>query len=198
MSNTIKQNIFIIGFNPLYEILDEIKENLFFKIIKYDNEDDFIKGFNLNIKNPLIICRFNDKLLLNKNITSKNLLNLDDCPISLNKLSELINTQLIKLRFNSQSKIHIKGYELNLNSKFFSKDNLSLKLTEKEIEIILYLNESKEKHNVSDLQKNIWDYSPDMETHTVETHIYRLRKKISNKFNDENFILSHKKGYFIE
>jgi hypothetical protein len=198
MSNTIKQNVFIIGFNPLYEILDEIKENLSFKIIKYENEDDFIKGFNLNIKNPLIICRFNDKLLLNKNITSKNLLNLDDCPISLNKLSELINTQLIKLRFNSQSKIHIKGYELNLNSKFFSKDNLSLKLTEKEIEIILYLNESKEKHNVSDLQKNIWDYSPDMETHTVETHIYRLRKKISNKFNDENFILSHKKGYFIE
>jgi len=198
MSNTIKQNVFIIGFNPLYEILDEIKENLSFKIIKYENEDDFIKGFNLNIKNPLIICRFNDKLLLNKNITSKNLLNLDDCPISLNKLSELINTQLIKLRFNSQSKTHIKGYELNLNSKFFSKDNLSLKLTEKEIEIILYLNESKEKHNVSDLQKNIWDYSPDMETHTVETHIYRLRKKISNKFNDENFILSHKKGYFIE
>ena len=85
-----------------------------------------------------------------------------------------------------------------MNSKFFSKDNLSLKLTEKEIEIILYLNGKKTKHNVADLQKNIWGYSPDMETHTVETHIYRLRKKISKKFNDENFILSHQNGYFIE
>ena len=75
---------------------------------------------------------------------------------------------------------------------------MSLKLTEKEIEIILYLTEKKTKHGVADLQKNIWGYSQDMETHTVETHIYRLRKKISNKFNDENFILSHKNGYFIE
>ena len=113
-------------------------------------------------------------------------------------MSELINIQLIKLRFNSQSKINIRGYELNLNSKFFSKNDLSLKLTEKEIEIILYLSETKTKHDVLDLQKNIWDYSPGMETHTVETHIYRLRKKISNKFNDDNFILSHQNGYFID
>ena len=119
-------------------------------------------------------------------------------PLPLFKLLELINIQLIKLKFNHQSKISINDYELNLNSKFFSKDNLSLKLTEKEIEIILYLNHTKNKHDVSNLQKNIWRYSPDMETHTVETHIYRLRKKISNKFNDEKFILSHKNGYFIE
>ena len=194
----IKQSIFIINFNLLYEILDEIKENLSFEIIKYENEDDFIKDFNLNIINPLIISTFNQKILLNKNISSKNILKFDDYPLPLNKLSELINTQLIKLRFNSQSKINIKGYDLNLNSKFFSKKYLSLRLTEKEIEIILYLNETKKKHNVSDLQKNIWGYSPDMETHTVETHIYRLRKKISNKFNDKNFILSHKNGYFID
>ena len=194
----IKQSVFIINFNLLYEILDEIKENLPFKVIKYENEDDFIKDFNLNIINPLIISTFNQKLLLNKNISGKNILKFDDYPLPLNKLSELINTQLIKLRFNSQSKINIKGYDLNLNSKFFSKKYLSLRLTEKEIEIILYLNETKKKHNVSDLQKNIWGYSPDMETHTVETHIYRLRKKISNKFNDKNFILSHKNGYFID
>ena len=194
----IKQSVFIINFNLLYEILDEIKENLSFEIRKYENEDDCIKDFNLNIINPLIISTFNQKLLLNKNISGKNILKFDDYPLPLNKLSELINTQLIKLRFNSQSKINIKGYDLNLNSKFFSKKYLSLRLTEKEIEIILYLNETKKKHNVSDLQKNIWGYSPDMETHTVETHIYRLRKKISNKFNDKNFILSHKNGYFID
>jgi len=193
----IKQNIFIINFNSLYEILDEIKENFSFKVIKYENEVDFIKDSNLHLTNSLIISRTNQKLLLNQNLNKKNFLDFDDFPLSINKLRELINIQLIKLKFDQQSNINIKGYMLNLNSKFFSKDNLSLKLTEKEIEIILYLNETKIKCNISDLQKNIWDYSPDMETHTVETHIYRLRKKISNKFDDENFILSHKKGYFI-
>jgi len=194
----IKQIFFIINFNPLYEILDEIKENLPFKIIKYENEDDFIKSCNLDFVNFIIISKSNHKLLLNKYIKEKNFLDLKNFPLPLNKLLEVINIQLIKLKFNYQSKINIKGYDLNLNSKFFSKDNLSLKLTEKEIEIILYLNETKTKHDVLDLQKNIWDYSPDMETHTVETHIYRLRKKIVNKFNDENFILSHKNGYFID
>ena len=92
----------------------------------------------------------------------------------------------------------VKNYELDFNSKFFSKDNIVLKLTEKEVQIILYLSQNKEKHHVLDLQKNIWSYSSSMETHTVETHIYRLRKKISEKFNDENFILSHKSGYFID
>ena len=194
----IKQNIFIINFNSLYEILDEIKENLPFKVIKYENEDDFIKDSNLDIINSLIISKSNRKLLLNKNLGEKNFLDFDSFPLTFNKLKELINIQLIKLKFNHQSKINIKGYELNLNSKFFSKGDLILKLTEKEIEVILYLNKTKTKHDVLDLQKNIWGYSSDMETHTVETHIYRLRKKISNKFNDENFILSHQNGYFIK
>ena len=194
----IKQNIFIINFNSLYEILDEIKEKFSFKIIKYENEVDFIKDLNSNLLNSLIITKSNQKLLLNQNVNKKNFLNFDNFPLTINKLSELINIQLIKLKFNQQSKINIKGYELNLNSKFILRNSLSLKLTEKEIEIILYLNEAKTKCDVLDLQKNIWDYSPNMETHTVETHIYRLRKKISDKFDDENFILSHKKGYFIE
>ena len=194
----IKQNVFIINFNSLYEILDEIKENLSFKIIKRENEDDFISGSDLDIINSLIISKSNLKLPSNKNIKENNLFNLGVPPLPINKLLESINIQLIKIKFNHQSKINIKGYELNLNSKFFSKDDLSLKLTEKEIEIILYLNDTKTKHNVSDLQKNIWEYSPNMETHTVETHVYRLRKKISDKFNDKNFILSHQKGYFID
>ena len=146
----------------------------------------------------MIISKTDHKLLLNNNITDKNFLDLNDLPLSLKKLLELINIKLIKLKFNQQSNVVIKGYELNLNSKFFSKGSLNLKLTEKEIEIILYLNNTKIKHNVADLQKNIWGYSADMETHTVETHIYRLRKKISDLFEDEKFILSHKNGYFID
>jgi DNA-binding response OmpR family regulator len=113
-------------------------------------------------------------------------------------LVELINIQLIKLKFSHQSKINIKGYELDINSKFIVKDDLHLKLTEKEIEIILYLSSTKTEFDVADLQKNIWGYSENMETHTVETHIYRLRKKIDDKFNDQSFILSNKSGYFID
>jgi len=192
------QNVFIINFNSLYEVLDEIKENLSFKITKFKNEDDFIKSFDLDIINFLIISKSNQKLTTNKNINDKNLLSFADLPLPLNKLLELINIQLIKLKFKQQSKINIKEYELNLNSKFLSKDDVSLKLTEKEIEVILYLNETKVKHDVADLQKNIWGYSLDMETHTVETHIYRLRKKISQNFDDENFIVSQKNGYQIK
>ena len=192
------QNVFIINFCSLYEILDEIKDNLSFNIIKYKNVDEFIKTCNLDIKNSLFIVKSSQKLILNKKINEKNLLNLNNLPLKLNILVELINIHLIKIRFNHQSKINIKGYELNLNSKFFTKGNLSLKLTEKEIEVILYLNETSAKHNVLDLQKNIWGYLPGMETHTVETHIYRLRKKIGNKFDDENFILTHQNGYFID
>ena len=192
------QNVFIINFNSLYEILDEIKENLSFKIIKFENKEYFKKKLDLDRIDCLVISKTDHKLLLNDNITDKNFLDLNDLPLSLKKLLELINIKLIKLKFNQQSKITIKGYELNLNSKFFSKGSLKLKLTEKEIEIILYLNDKKIKHNVADLQKNIWSYSADMETHTVETHIYRLRKKISDLFKDEKFILSHKNGYFID
>ena len=192
------QNVFIINFNSLYEILDEIKENLSFKIIKIKNEEDLTNNLDLDKIDFLVISKTDHKLLLNNNITDKNFLDFNDLPLSLKKLLELINIKLIKLKFNQQSKLVIKGYDLNLNSKFLSKENLKLKLTEKEIEIILYLNNTKIKHNVADLQKNIWGYSADMETHTVETHIYRLRKKISDLFDDEKFILSHKNGYFID
>ena len=192
-----KQNVFIININPLYEILEEIKENLPFSFINFINEEDFLKENNLDKINSLIILKPDNKLLSNKNLDNKNILKLIDRPMPINKLIELINIQLIKLKFNNQSKIDIKGYELNLNSKFFSKDNITLKLTEKEIEIILYLNKDKIQHDVLDLQKNIWRYSAVIETHTVETHIYRLRKKINEKFNDDKFIASNDNGYQI-
>ena len=194
----IRQNIFIVNLNSLYEILYEIKDNLSFNVENYVNEDIFLKKPDLDLKNYLIITKPNSKLLLDKKIDPKVFLNLNLFPIRLNNLIELINIKLIKLKFNHQSKIIIKDYELNLNSKFISRGNLSLKLTEKEIEIILYLNETKHTHDVADLQKNIWGYSKDMETHTVETHIYRLRKKISDKFGNENFILSRQNAYFID
>ena len=96
----INQNIFIINFNSLYEILDEIKDNLSFKIIKYENEDDLVKETNLDLRDSLFISRSNQKLLLNKNLSEKNFLDLSNFPLQFNKLIELINIHLIKLRFN--------------------------------------------------------------------------------------------------
>ena len=192
-----KQSLFIININILYETLYEIKDNLSFNIENYLSEDLFLNKPDLDLKNSLIISKSKNKLLSDNRIEEKNFLNLNLLPVPLNKLVELINIQLIKLRFNHQSKINIKNYELDLNSKFISKGDLKLKLTEKEIEIILYLNNTKTKHNVADLQKNIWGYSENMETHTVETHIYRLRKKISNRFENKSFILSSQNTYFI-
>ena len=87
---------------------------------------------------------------------------------------------------------------MDLNSRIISKDKNKLKLTEREMEIIIFLNESKIAQKIIDLQNKVWGYSSELETHTVETHIYRLRKKISNSFQDEHFIISTDNGYFIE
>ena len=125
------QNVFIINFKSLYEILNEIKENLAFKIINFDEEKNFEKDQNLDIKNSVIISKTNHKLLHSNKDIDKNFLEFKGLPITLSKLLEIINIKLIKIKFNYQSDIIIKGYKLNLNSKFFSKGNLNLKLTEK-------------------------------------------------------------------
>ena len=192
------QNVFIINYNSLYEILNEIKDNLSFSIKNYNNEDDFLRESGSNLKNSLIISKLKNKLFFNKNLNDINFFDLSLFPISLIRLVELINIQLIKLKFNKQSKVNIKGYDFNLNSKFISKDNISLKLTEKEIDVILYLNETNLTHSILDLQNNIWRYSPGIETHTVETHIYRIKQKFLEKFEDRNFIISKKSGYQIK
>ena len=120
------------------------------------------------------------------------------CPIQINNLIEKLNVQLIKQKYDNQSYIKISNYTLDLNSRIISTSVNKLKLTERETEIILFLNDKKSPQKVNDLQNKVWGFSSDLETHTVETHIYRLRKKISNVFNDENFIISHKDGYLIK
>ena len=91
----------------------------------------------------------------------------------------------------------IGSYKINLNSREMSQSNLRLKLTEKEINSIIYLFNSKDEVKINELQSKVWGYQPELETHTVETHIYRLRKKILKKFNDDSFILTNKSGYQI-
>ena len=191
------QNVIIINYNSLYEIFDDLKENLPFKIIKFKNEDDFFKDNSLDKRKSLIILNKKTKLLFNHDLHESNILYLNDLPLSFEKLLEKININLIKLRYSLQSKINIKDFQLDINSKHLSKLGITLKLTEKEIEIILYLNKKKINCDIADLQKNIWGYSANIETHTVETHIYRLRKKIDKVFKDKKFIISQKSGYLI-
>ena len=108
-----------------------------------------------------------------------------------------INIQLIKSQFHQKSELYIGKYKLDLNSRELIKDNTKLKLTEKEVNIIVFLYNSESAININKLQSEVWAYHSELETHTVETHIYRLRKKLLEKFNDKDFIQSKKDGYQI-
>ena len=191
-----KSFVNIIDFPILYNILFEVKDFLNFEVVNYENENVFLEKIEKenSIKNYTIVTK---KFLNNKNINQKSIIYLDNTPINFISLVDKINTNLLKQRFSFQSNINIKNYTLNLNSRVISRNENELKLTEREIEIILFLNDKKKPQNINILQKEVWSYVRDLETHTVETHIYRLRKKISDKFNDNNFIVSLKEGYSI-
>ena len=183
------KKLIIYEYDSLFNILNEIKENLNFKPIKA-KENDF-----QDIKSNLT----SDFLVVSKNNLEKisNQMNLQDLPIRINKIIELINIQFLKNKFNLQSNINIGLYTLNLNSRKIIKNNKKLDLTERETNLIIYLNKSKSPVKIDELQKDVWEYSTELETHTVETHIYRLRKKMKDKFGDDQFILSLKNGYKI-
>ncbi len=182
------KTLIIYDYQILFEILNEISESLNFKIIQSNKEE--YNDLKLNFKN--------DHLIISKKKIQglNNVLILEEKPIKLRKLLEIININLLKNKFYKQSNIKIGKYSLDLNSrKIFLKDK-NLDLTERETNLIVFINERKNV-TIKDLQKNVWDYSPNLETHTVETHIYRLRKKMSEIFGDENFILNTQNGYTI-
>jgi len=194
-----KQTIHIIDFEILYNIFDEIKDYLEFEIFHYKNEENFLNTNNLNLSDSLILVKSNKFFFSNNDkIDRKKIFSISKYPITIDKLVELLNVNLIKQKYNYQSNIDINNYALDLNSRTITKDKESLKLTQKEIDIILFLNDYKKPQKVNILQNKVWGYSLELETHTVETHIYRLRKKINDKFKDNNFILSNDDGYFIE
>ena len=194
----IKQTIHIIDFKILYNILDEIRDYLKFQILHYKNEEIFLNSNDLNLNDSLILVRINNKVFLNNvKINRKKIFSIPNYPITIDKLVEILNVNLIKQKYNYQSNIDIKDYKLDLNSRTITKNNQNLKLTQKEIDIILFLNGCEKPQKVNVLQNKVWGYSLELETHTVETHIYRLRKKISETFDNKNFIISTKNGYKI-
>ena len=184
------QNLIIYKFTELYQILEELDFNLNFKITSVDNENSLNKKMK----------EFNYYLIVSKKKYSyiDNQFILGNSPMKIFQLIEKINIEFLKMKFSSQSNVKIGNYSIDLNSREMLIDNIKLKLTEKEINIIAYLSESKKPISVEELQKKVWSYQSDIETHTVETHIYRLRKKILNTFSDNEFIFSKKNGYQIK
>ena len=213
-----KQNINIVGIPILYNILEEIKDNLSFKVVNFSSTDNFLKFLNenkLDKKNFFIITSINNKDFFlktsffnvkniffmsskNRKIDIENNFNIFKYPVDIYNLIEKINIQLIKYKYNFQSKIKVQNYSLDLNSRIISKGDNILKLTEREMDIIIFLNESNIPQKINALQNQVWGYSSELETHTVETHVYRLRKKIYDSFRDQHFIISTDTGYFIK
>ncbi len=192
-----KQSIIIYDFEILFIILKEIKENLKFEIFNFKRNDETSKLNNSTYGNYLIVAKSLSDFI-NKDIEKNKIYLIENFPLKIDKFIEKINIQLLKQKYNYQSEIPINKYKLNLNSREISLNKKLIKLTEREIDIIIFLNENKKPINIDVLQKEVWGYSSELETHTVETHIYRLRKKIKDKFNDKKFILSLKKGYQIK
>ena len=196
-----KQFVSIVEISTLDDILSEIKALFSFKILNFINSKDFFKEIdseNHEIVSSIIISKKNNHSLLSSSkINTNSLILLDVKPIKIGQLIDRINILLIKKKYNFQSQLNIKNYLLNINSRIISSKEDELKLTEREIDIILFLNKKKTAQPVINLQNEVWKYLNTLETHTVETHIYRLRKKIKSTFNDDNFILSLKEGYKI-
>ena len=190
----ILQNIKIINSKILYSILFEIKAYLPFTLSYHEKELQLTKDEDLKNENSIIVVSDNFKLNTLK-IDKRQIFVMNNQPVSINKLVNDLNISLIKKRYNYQAEIIIKDYTLDINSRNISKKNKTLQLTEREIDVILFLKEKKIPQKVSQLQETVWRYSPNLETHTVETHIYRLRKKMNQIFGDQDFIITNQEGY---
>ena len=184
------QNIIVYRFNLLYQILKELEEDIHFKIIEISDEKTLTNEIQ-NLNNYLIITK---KKILKFN----NQFVLSQLPIKIFKMIEKLNIEFLKYQFVEQSQFIINNYIIDINAREMSSKNVKLKLTEKEVNTIIYLSNRDKPISINELQTNVWDYNSDIETHTVETHIYRLRKKISKNFLDDNFIISKNNGYQIK
>ena len=173
-----------------------IHKTYFYFISKF--EKSLINKLEKNIN--IIYRNYEEKYIL---LTQKEIPNidnqfiLDNLPIKFNQLIEKLNVKFLKLNYKDQASNIIGKYKIDLNSRTISNKLEILKLTEKEIDTIVYLNKSKKPIKIKELQANVWDHKFMLETHTVETHIHRLRKKIKKKFGDDKFIISSKEGYLV-
>ena len=184
-----KQNLVIYDYDILHNILFEIKENFQFNLINVKKNK--LSSLDLSSLGDYIILTSKENTDIARSIF------IEFQPIKIEKLIQNINISFLKKKFSDQSEINVGNYKLNLNSRLLTDETNELDLTEKEAKIILFLSNSGKSVSIDQLQKKVWGHHSKLETHTVETHIYRLRKKISEKFKDNVFIKSSKTGYKI-
>ena len=187
-----KQNVLIFKLPDLFHILNELKNHLDFSVYSFSDKDKLIEFKNKNSKSYLILTNPENEIK-----EEKFQLILNKFPDTIYSIIEKININLLKHKYSEQSDILIGKYSIDINARLIKKDDETLKLTEREIEVIIFLKNSNKPQNIESLQREVWGHNSDLETHTVETHIYRLRKKISEKFEDSKFINSTKEGYKI-
>ena len=182
----IKQNLAIYSIPTLFNILKEIENELNINVSLISNKQELDK---VSFSEDLIIT---DK----KNLNFINLLEVN-FPLKIKVLIEKINIKLIKIKTKEQAEILIGNYVLNQNARTLELKSKLINLTEKEVNLILFLHTSEKPVNIEKLQLEVWGYKGQLETHTVETHIHRLRKKILDMFKINNFIVSDKQGYYL-
>ena len=193
------QKLYIINLSNFYDIISELKEHIGYEISKFDNKEIFFDKYesrSISIKNSILIVHEKEYNFFVKNINEDQIIKFKP-PINIFTFIENLNVRFIQKKYQDQSNVNVKDFFLDINSRELKKGKLSLKLTERETDMILFLNSSKKPVNVETLEKEIWQHSSDLETHTVETHIYRLRKKIKAEFGDDDLIKSNKNGYTI-
>lgn len=196
----LNRNLYLVNLTSLFDILNEISDLINFNIFEINKKDIRMihNNKNINFNNSIFIINQFDILKNSKIFNKKNCLIVNEEPIQIVNLIEKLNILFLKKIFKENSQIKLNNYILNINDRLIMSDQVSIKLTEKELNILLFLNSKRNQpQNVEILQSKIWGYGENLETHTVETHIYRLRKKISNKFSDYSFIKSNKYGYFL-
>ena len=204
-----KTKVLILGSKNFNTSLEELKDHLNFRLSTTNNELNFdlIRGFDILIfhqdyfKNkklidllkkiqPIKVLFYNTSEIAKKHF--------DACislPINIQNLSVVIENLIIKKNFNKNSSIKIKNYILDKNEKKLKKNNIHVLLTEKEIQLLMLFLSSKKAVSKNKILEEVWRYSSEADTHTVETHIYRLRKKIKSNFLDDSFIINNKHGY---
>jgi len=187
MSN---KKIVLYDCNDIYKILDEIKQFLDLDI-KYLNKKTELENLK-QVKNDYII------ISKKKIETTISLLVLENLPIKIKDLMEKISIKIIKKNYNLKSNLKIGKYLLNINSREMFDQNKKIKLTEQEVKILVYLSDMESFVKINELQEKIWGYNIDLETHTVETHIHRLKKKFIEGFGDRKLIKSDRNGYKID
>ena len=204
-----KLNVLIIGPSDFVNTLNELKTFLKFNLFSIENKSpvkipdniDVLICHNQDIQNFKKINNL-DKLqiikILASNSKDKELVNFDhilNLPTTLNDLNKVVEQAAIKKKFHQNSSIKVKGYLLDKNEKKLIKNDKSIILTEKEIQLIELFSKKNKSLSKNLILSTVWNYSSEADTHTVETHIYRLRKKINKLFEDENFIINTKDGY---